>query len=119
MKTAKAVTALAALAQPTRLEIFRLLVKAGPEGLAVGAIAETVGAPGSTLSFHLKTLAQAKLLTMRQEGRFIYYSADFKAIFGLVDYLTENCCGSDASACAPHNTTKKEKPCKPKKTTTC
>ena len=99
-----AIRALAALAQETRLALFRLLVEHGPEGLTPGRIAEVLGVPPATLSFHLKELANAGLIRARQESRFIHYSADFAAMNGLVAYLTENCCrASDAydSACAP------------------
>lgn len=101
MKSDQAVTALAALAQPTRLAIFRLLVEAGEEGLAVGSIGEAVGVAPTTLSFHLKTLAHAGLTNQRQQGRFIFYSANFAIMFGLIDYLTHDCCGGNMSACAP------------------
>ena len=80
MKTSQAVPLLAALAQETRLSIFRALVQAGPDGLSAGRIAEAVGAPASTLSFHLKELAAAGLVRPRQEGRFIFYSTDFAAM---------------------------------------
>ena len=92
MESTNVIGALAALAQETRLEIFRALVRAGPEGLAAGAIAEAVGTPASTLSFHLKELANAGLANPRQEGRFVYYSADYSTMSELVAYLTENCC---------------------------
>lgn len=92
MKTSSAVPLLAALAQATRLEIFRALVQAGRDGLAAGTIAQAVGAPASTLSFHLKELSAAGLVQARQEGRFIYYTADYAAMSQLVTYLTENCC---------------------------
>ena len=96
--------ALAALAQDTRLALFRLLVEQGPAGLTPGKIAEVLDVPPATLSFHLKELANAGLIRARQESRFIHYSADFEAMNGLVAYLTENCCrasgGCDA-ACAP------------------
>ena len=88
-----AVTQLAALAQESRLAIFRLLVQEGPEGLAVGRIAEALGLANATLSFHLKTLSQAGLIEARQSGRFIHYSANYAAMNGLVGFLTENCCG--------------------------
>ena len=99
----KAVEALAALAQESRLAIFRLLVQQGPEGLAAGEIADRLGLPGATLSFHLKELAHAQLVAARQAGRFIYYSANYQAMNGLIDYLTRNCCqGATCDiACAP------------------
>lgn len=93
MDTKAAVRSLAALAQDSRLEVFRLLVQAGPEGLAAGDIAERLGMPGSTLSFHVKTLSQAGLVEPRQESRFIYYSARFDAMNDLIAFLGENCCG--------------------------
>ncbi|HRH81704.1 MAG TPA: metalloregulator ArsR/SmtB family transcription factor [Thiobacillaceae bacterium] len=99
-----AVQALSALAQEHRLAIFRLLVQAGPAGLVVGQIAETLAIPAATLSFHLKTLSHGGLVHSRQEGRFIRYTADFEAMHGLIDYLSENCCGSTAAACAPVST---------------
>jgi ArsR family transcriptional regulator, arsenate/arsenite/antimonite-responsive transcriptional repressor len=92
METKSAIAALAALAQETRLAIFRVLVKAGPEGATAGAIAEAVGAPASTLSFHLKELSNAGLVKARQESRFIYYSAEYPAMSELVAFLTESCC---------------------------
>ena len=92
MKTNQAVDLLAALAQETRLSIFRALVQAGPEGLAAGRIAEAVGTPASTLSFHLKELAGTGLVRARQDGRFIFYTADYAAMSELVSFLTEKCC---------------------------
>ena len=92
MKTNQAVSLLAALAQETRLSIFRALVQAGPEGLAAGRIADAVGAPASTLSFHLKELSATGLVRARQDGRFIYYSADYPAMSELISFLTEKCC---------------------------
>jgi ArsR family transcriptional regulator len=92
MKTNQAVPLLAALAQETRLSIFRALVQAGSEGLAAGRIADAVGAPASTLSFHLKELAASGLIRSRQEGRFIFYTADYPAMSELVTFLTEKCC---------------------------
>ena len=92
MKTPEAVAALAALAQETRLSIYRALVQAGPEGLPAGRIAELVGTPPSTLSFHLKELAAAALIRSRQEGRFVIYSAQYDAMNQLVGFLTEKCC---------------------------
>ena len=78
MEITTAVAALAALAQETRLSIFRLLVEAGPEGVAAGRIAETLEVPGATLSFHLKELSRAGLVSYRQERQFLYYSVDFE-----------------------------------------
>jgi ArsR family transcriptional regulator, arsenate/arsenite/antimonite-responsive transcriptional repressor len=92
MNNALAVEKLAALAQETRLAIFRLLVEAGPEGMNAGAIAEAVGVPAATLSFHIAQLARAGLVTSRQESRFIYYSTNFAAMDDLIAYLTDNCC---------------------------
>lgn len=93
------VTALAALAQPTRLAAFRLLVVSGPQGMAAGQIAETLNTSAATMSFHFKTLSHAGLIERRQDGRFIYYSANFKMMNGMVEYLTENCCGGDPAVC--------------------
>jgi len=99
-----AIRALAALAQDTRLALFRLLVEQGPEGLTPTRIADILDVPPATLSFHLKELANAGLIRARQESRFIHYRADFEAMNGLVAYLTENCCragGACEPACAP------------------
>lgn len=99
-----AVQALAALAQESRLAIFRLLVQAGPEGLVAGRVAELLDISPATLSFHLKSLAQGGLVRGRPEGRFVRYVADFEAMHGLIDYLSENCCGGQPcgpSTCEP------------------
>ena len=104
MDSTTTLKALAALAQDTRLALFRLLVEQGPAGLTPGRIAEVLDVPPATLSFHLKELANAGLIRARQESRFIHYSADFEAMNGLIAYLTENCCrasGSCETACAP------------------
>jgi len=101
MKPAQVVKALAALAQPTRLAIYRLLVARGPEGMAAGQVAEKLKVSPATLSFHFKTLSHAGLLDSRQDGRFIYYSANFAVMHGMVAYLTENCCGGNPDACKP------------------
>jgi DNA-binding transcriptional ArsR family regulator len=101
MKTDAALGALAALSQRTRLEVFRFLVEAGPEGAPVGSIAEALKVPAPTLSFHLKELSHADLVASRQEGRFIRYTANFAAMNGLVAYLTENCCRGQPELCGP------------------
>lgn len=101
MKTIDAVTALAALAQESRLAIYRLLVQAGPEGMAAGAIADKLGVPPATLSFHLKELSRASLVTSRQEGRYVIYAAIFGNMVRLVTFLTENCCGGHACMSEP------------------
>ena len=92
METKQALQALSALAQESRLAIFRLLVQAGPKGLAAGAIGEKLGLPPATLSFHLAGLNRAGLAQSRQEGRFVIYNADYAAMNALVGFLTENCC---------------------------
>ena len=97
----EAVVALEALAQESRLGIFRLLVEAGPEGLPAGRIAERMKLPGPTLSFHLAQLKHAGLVACRREGTSLIYSAEFGAINDLVAFMTENCCGGDAAQCAP------------------
>jgi ArsR family transcriptional regulator, arsenate/arsenite/antimonite-responsive transcriptional repressor len=99
METMQAVQALSALAQESRLAIFRLLVQAGPAGLAAGGIGEKLRLPPATLSFHLAGLTRAGLAKSRQEGRFVIYSASFENMNALVAFLTENCCSG--AACAP------------------
>lgn len=99
METNTAVTALAALAHTTRLDVFRYLVKAGPQGAAAGQIGEHFGLAGATLSFHLNNLKQAGLIQCRREGRSLIYSADFTAMGTLLAYLLEDCCGGEA--CLP------------------
>jgi DNA-binding transcriptional ArsR family regulator len=106
MKTTEAVRALDALAQDTRLDVFRLLVQQGASGLAAGEIAEQLDVSPATLSFHLKELAHANLVTARQDGRFVFYAANFAAMNRLLGFLTENCCAADgcspaAGACVP------------------
>ena len=105
----KAVDALAALAQEHRLAIFRLLVQAGEAGLPAGAIADRLGIPNSSLSFHLAHLNRAGLVTQERRGRSLIYSADYAAMNGLVGFLLENCCGG--SACLPD--VRCEEPTKP------
>jgi len=101
MKIKSAVEALSALAQESRLSIFRLLVQAGKEGVSAGMIGEQLGIPGATLSFHLKELTHAKLIKSRTEGRYVIYSASFTEMDKLIAYLTENCCAGDAAQCTP------------------
>ena len=107
MEEQVAVGALAALAQESRLAIYRLLVKRGPEGYTPGEIGEHLGIPGPTLSFHLKALAHAGLVSVRRKSRFMHYSASFERMNDLVAYLTENCCSLGTTcdvACAPITT---------------
>jgi ArsR family transcriptional regulator, arsenate/arsenite/antimonite-responsive transcriptional repressor len=108
MESNLVIKALGALAQETRLTIFRLLVQRGPEGYAAGAIGEMLGLPNATLSFHLKELTAAQLISPQPSGRSIIYSADFVAMNQLLEFLTENCCAG--ASCAP------EAECKPKST---
>lgn len=99
VKSAQVVTALSALAQSTRLAIFRLLVVCGPAGMAAGQVAEKLKVSPATLSFHFKTLSHAGLIERRQDGRYIYYAANFVAMNSMLAYLTENCCAGDPAAC--------------------
>lgn len=99
MEIKHAVTLLASIAQEARLEIFRCLVQAGPEGLAAGMISQTLQIPNSTLSFHLKELSHAGMISARQESRFIYYSANYESMNALLAYLTENCCAGQMACC--------------------
>ena len=105
METSNVLTALAALAQETRLAVYRLLVEHAPEGVTAGKVAENLGLPPASLSFHLKELTHAGLIVPRQDGRFIWYSADLDAMNGVIAYLTENCCRSSA-VCDPKCTPK-------------
>jgi len=107
----EAVTALGALAHDHRLAAYRLLVEEGPNGLAAGVIAERLGLPPSSLTFHLQQLLHAGLVTQRRLSRQLFYAADFAIMNGLVAYLTENCCGGTACApvCNPAKTTKARK----------
>ncbi|MFC0132693.1 transcriptional regulator [Massilia eurypsychrophila] len=93
MDTKEVLTALSAIAQESRLAIFRLMVQVGPEGMAATRIAEQLDIAPSSLSFHLKELSHARLITSRSEGRFIIYSTDVVVMNSLIGYLTENCCG--------------------------
>lgn len=99
MKTKNVIAALAALAQESRLAVFRLLVQAGPEGMAASKIAEALEIPPSSLSFHLKELMHADLLTQTKNGRSLIYAANFETMNGVLGFLTENCCGGNV--CSP------------------
>ena len=101
MKKSTVIAALGALAQETRLDIFRLLVQKGPAGLPAGEIGTRLGQPSPTLSFHLNQLRFAGLVSSRRESRSIIYSANFKAMSDLLAYLTENCCGGRPELCSP------------------
>jgi DNA-binding transcriptional ArsR family regulator len=100
MESSTAVAALAALAHESRLDVFRLLVQAGPDGMAAGLIAERLGVPAPTLSFHLNHLKQAGLVTARRESRSLIYAAAYGAMTALISYLMENCCKGQAEGCA-------------------
>ncbi|MGD1028911.1 ArsR/SmtB family transcription factor [Candidatus Binatus soli] len=101
MKKSNVIMALGALAQETRLDIFRLLVQKGPNGLPAGEIGDRLGQPSPTLSFHLNQLRFAGLVTSRRESRSIIYSANFKGMNGLLAYLTDNCCEGRPELCSP------------------
>jgi len=101
MKKDDAIKRLAALAQDSRLDVFRLLVKAGPDGMAAGDIARKLGFPANTLSAQLLLLSNAGLVRARREGRSIIYAVQFEAMTELLVYLTEDCCGGNAEVCAP------------------
>jgi ArsR family transcriptional regulator len=101
METKQVVAALAALAQDTRLAIFRRLVQAGMKGVSVGDIGAQVSAAPATLSFHLKEMVHAGLIDSRQEGRFIFYFANYARMNELLSYLTDNCCADDNTDCGP------------------
>jgi len=100
MNAKTAVASLAALAQESRLAIYRQLVEAGPTGLSVGEIGATLQVSPATLSFHLKALSHAGLVQSRQDGRYLYYTANYERMNGLLGYLTENCCAADGVDCA-------------------
>jgi ArsR family transcriptional regulator len=102
MDTKQTLAALSALAQESRLAVFRLLVQVGPEGMAASRIGERLDIAPSSLSFHLKELTHAGLISPRQDGRFIIYSADIDTMNGLIGFLTENCCGG--VPCGPTST---------------
>ena len=99
MEKTDAIAALGALAQDSRLDIFRLLVQAGTDGLPAGQIAEKLNLPSATLSFHLNQLKHAGLVTFRRESRSLIYAAEYAAMNELLAYLTDNCCQGDAASC--------------------
>ncbi|NVD97956.1 helix-turn-helix transcriptional regulator [Massilia sp. BJB1822] len=111
METKNALAALAALAQESRLAVFRLLVQAGPDGMAASKISEALDMPASSLSFHLKELTRADLISPCQDGRFVIYSAQFDTMNALLAFLSENCCGG--IPCSPGGTS-----CQPGKAAT-
>lgn len=100
MDQTQAVAALAALAQDTRLSVFRLLVRAGPQGMIAGAIAEHIGIPGSTMSHHLAALERAGLVVSKRESRQIHYTANFEGMRGLLGFLMEDCCQGNPELCS-------------------
>jgi DNA-binding transcriptional ArsR family regulator len=112
MKSIQVVTALAALAQESRLAVYRLLVARGPEGVSAGVIGDKLGIAPPTLSFHLKELANAGLIAGRQQGRFVIYSANFRIMNDLLGFLTDNCCGGNPCtpivACKPSQAKKRQ-----------
>jgi ArsR family transcriptional regulator, arsenate/arsenite/antimonite-responsive transcriptional repressor len=101
MKQHEAVAALTALAQESRLDAFRLLVQAGPQGLPAGQVAEALDVSPNTLTFHFDRLREARLVTVRRNGRSMIYSARFETMHALLGYLTENCCQGGAERCGP------------------
>ncbi len=108
MEKSTAVAALAALAQDNRLDVFRLLVEAGPDGMPAGEVASALGLAPNTLSFHFDRLRVTGLVTVRREGRSMMYAARFETMNALVGFLTENCCGG-ITACAPKSASRKAK----------
>jgi ArsR family transcriptional regulator, arsenate/arsenite/antimonite-responsive transcriptional repressor len=106
MEKLSALAALAALAQENRLDVFRLLVEAGPDGMSAGAVAEGLGLAPNTLTFHFDRLRQADLITVQRNGRSMIYSARFETMNALLAFLTENCCGGEPDRCRPAMTCK-------------
>src|SRR3990167_5767650 len=102
METRDALPAFAALSQENRLEALRLLVKSGPRGIAAGALGDNLGIAAPTMSFHLKELANAGLITSRKEGRHVFYAADYGGIRRLGDFLMADCCQGDPRLCGPY-----------------
>ncbi len=101
MEKTEAVASLAALAQDNRLDVFRMLVQAGPEGMPAGAVAEALELAPNTLTFHFDRLRMAGLVTARRDGRSVIYAAQYEKMKALIAFLTENCCGGTPAACKP------------------
>src|SRR5271154_6475472 len=114
MENAEAVIALAALAQDNRLDVFRLLVQAGPEGLPAGQVASALALAPNTLTFHFDRLRSAGLVTVRRDGRSMIYAARFETMNTLLAYLTENCCQGAPASCAPIKCKPTSKPARKK-----
>jgi ArsR family transcriptional regulator len=114
MEKLDAVAGLAALTQENRLDVFRLLVQAGQEGMPAGEVAGTLKLAPNTLTFHFDRLRQAGLVTVRREGRSMIYAARYDTMNGLIAYLTENCCGGRPEACAPALACKPARPARHK-----
>jgi ArsR family transcriptional regulator len=115
MKSIEVITGLSALAQESRLMLFRLLVKRGPDGYTPTQLMEQLGVPAPTLSFHLKELQRARLIKARREGRFLFYSPNFPHMNQLIEFLTDNCCSLADNQCGPsYDAAVKDLP-KPKK----
>src|SRR5437879_13648564 len=115
MEKADAVTALAALAQDNRLDVFRLLVQAGPDGMPAGGVAAALGLAPNTLTFHFDRLRQAGLVTVRRDGRLMIYAARYETMNALITFLTENCCRGRAEECLPAKTEETRKLRRPHK----
>jgi DNA-binding transcriptional ArsR family regulator len=116
MDEMRAVGALSALGQPTRLQVFRLLVKAGPDGLAAGAAATSLGVPSNTMSTHLGLLVRAGLAHVRRDGRSMIYTVDQEGMRALLAFLLADCCGGRPEMCAPLLEVVEEARCDPRKT---
>jgi DNA-binding transcriptional ArsR family regulator len=101
METMQAIEALSSLAQETRLAVFRLLIKEAPDGLPAGAVAERLGVPNATLSFHLSQLTRSGLIQSRRDGRTIWYSPNLENVRELLSFLLEDCCGGRGDICKP------------------
>jgi ArsR family transcriptional regulator len=117
MQTQQAITILSALAQESRLAVYRLLIEYAPEGLAASVIAEKLGLANNTLSFHLKELSHAGLVSSHQSGRFIYYAPVIETMSGLIGYLTDNCCSQGSGDCEVTPATCKPVATRPKRKT--